>query len=134
MCPGSKRGPIARGLVYGVLSHAQTASPLLHLFHLPRLREESAMERLSHATEQAKVIVKLPSKWLNQYSDFITKNAGAVGQVEGALRSLTYIIPGISISHLNDHCLHSDFYRPLSRIRDCIRISELLHPTPIALP
>jgi peroxin-16 len=28
------------------------------------------------------------------YSDFITKNAGAVGQVEGALRSLTYIIPG----------------------------------------
>lgn len=33
------------------------------------------------------------------YSEFITKNAGAVGQVEGALRSLTYIIPGTYFDH-----------------------------------
>ncbi|KAK5132488.1 hypothetical protein LTR08_009034 [Meristemomyces frigidus] len=52
------------------------------------------MDRLKQAAEQTKVIVKLPPKWLNMYGDFITKNAGAVGQVEGALRSLTYIIPG----------------------------------------
>ena len=53
------------------------------------------MDRLKQAAEQTKVIVKLPPKWLNMYGDFITKNAGAVGQVEGALRSLTYIIPGM---------------------------------------
>ncbi len=39
-------------------------------------------------------LLTLPSTLLTSYSDFITKNAGAVGQVEGALRSLTYIIPG----------------------------------------
>ncbi|KAK5120061.1 hypothetical protein LTR85_006542 [Meristemomyces frigidus] len=52
------------------------------------------MDRLKQAADQTKVIVKLPPKWLNMYGDFITKNAGAVGQVEGALRSLTYILPG----------------------------------------
>jgi hypothetical protein len=35
-----------------------------------------------------------PSKWLTLYEDFVTKNASSVGQVESALRSLTYIIPG----------------------------------------
>lgn len=35
-----------------------------------------------------------PSKWLPLYEDFVTKNASSVGQVESALRSLTYIIPG----------------------------------------
>lgn len=33
-------------------------------------------------------------KWLHIYSDFITKNAHQVSQIESALRSLTYIIPG----------------------------------------
>jgi hypothetical protein len=53
------------------------------------------MEHLKQAADQTKVVVSLPPKWLNKYGDFITKNAGAVGQVEGALRSLTYIIPGM---------------------------------------
>lgn len=35
-----------------------------------------------------------PSNWLSAYEDFVTKNASSVGQVESALRSLTYIIPG----------------------------------------
>lgn len=35
-----------------------------------------------------------PSKLLSLYEDFITKNASSVGQIESALRSLTYIIPG----------------------------------------
>ena len=52
------------------------------------------MERLKQAADQTKFVVTLPPKWLNMYGDFITKNAGAVGQVEGALRSLSYIIPG----------------------------------------
>lgn len=57
------------------------------------------MEQLKNAAAQTKVVVKLPTKWVNMYSDFITKNAGAVGQVEGALRSVTYLIPGTSLSH-----------------------------------
>lgn len=31
--------------------------------------------------------------YLDMYGDFITKNAGAVSQIESALRSLTYIVP-----------------------------------------
>lgn len=52
------------------------------------------MESLKQAAAQTKVVVKLPTKWASRYSDFITQNAGAVGQVEGALRSVTYLIPG----------------------------------------
>lgn len=52
------------------------------------------MQHVRQAVDQTKVFVSLPSKWVNMYDDFITKNAGAVGQVEGALRSLTYILPG----------------------------------------
>ncbi|KAK3695657.1 peroxisome membrane protein [Podospora appendiculata] len=33
-------------------------------------------------------------RWLHLYSDFITKNSHQVSQIESALRSLTYIIPG----------------------------------------
>lgn len=38
------------------------------------------------------------SDLLNLYGDFITKNASSISQIESALRSLTYIIPGIIIS------------------------------------
>ena len=33
-------------------------------------------------------------RWMHLYDDFITKNAHQVSQIESALRSLTYIIPG----------------------------------------
>lgn len=36
----------------------------------------------------------LPREWLAMYDDYVTKNAGQVSQMESALRSLTYIIPG----------------------------------------
>ncbi|CAJ2503622.1 Uu.00g110160.m01.CDS01 [Anthostomella pinea] len=39
-------------------------------------------------------VLGMPPKWLHMYSDFITKNAHQVSQIESALRSLTYIIPG----------------------------------------
>lgn len=39
-------------------------------------------------------LVSMPPKWLNMYSDFITRNAHQVSQIESALRSLTYVIPG----------------------------------------
>ncbi|KAJ5216464.1 Peroxisome membrane protein Pex16 [Penicillium cinerascens] len=49
-----------------------------------------------------------PSKWLSLYEDFVTKNASSVGQVESALRSLTYIIPGrYRESEIASECVHS---------------------------
>lgn len=39
-------------------------------------------------------VLSMPPKWLHMYSDFITKNAQSVSQIESALRSLTYVIPG----------------------------------------
>jgi peroxin-16 len=54
------------------------------------------MNRLKQAVGHTKDVANLPPRLLDMYSEFITKNAGAVGQVEGALRSLTYIIPGTS--------------------------------------
>ncbi|KAK8200645.1 hypothetical protein M8818_005960 [Zalaria obscura] len=35
-----------------------------------------------------------PQQYLRLYGEFVTKNASTVSQIEGALRSLTYIIPG----------------------------------------
>ncbi|KJZ74300.1 hypothetical protein HIM_06306 [Hirsutella minnesotensis 3608] len=39
-------------------------------------------------------LLSLPPRWLALYEDFISKNAGQVSQIESALRSLTYVIPG----------------------------------------
>jgi peroxin-16 len=39
-------------------------------------------------------ILAMPPQWLAMYDDFISRNAGQVSQMESALRSLTYIIPG----------------------------------------
>lgn len=60
------------------------------------------MDRIRQAADQTRVAVSAPTKWVNMYGDFITKNAGAVGQVEGALRSLTYIIPGMRMRCLRN--------------------------------
>lgn len=46
------------------------------------------------ATQRTTQVLALPPKWLGMYSEFITKNSSAVSQIESALRSLTYIIPG----------------------------------------
>jgi peroxin-16 len=45
--------------------------------------------------QKASQALSAPPKWLAAYSDFIIKNASAVSQIESALRSLTYIIPGM---------------------------------------
>ena len=55
-----------------------------------------AMEKLLQSTQRIPEALSLPPKWLNMYGDFITKNASSVSQIESALRSLTYIIPGMT--------------------------------------
>ncbi|KAK5702960.1 Ribulose bisphosphate carboxylase large chain [Elasticomyces elasticus] len=56
------------------------------------------MGYLSQAADQAKALTRLPSRAVTTYSDWVLGNAAAVGQVEGGLRSLSYIIPGGSHS------------------------------------
>lgn len=50
--------------------------------------------RLSHPASPVRAVLSLPPQWLQMYDEFITKNASQVSQIESALRSLTYIIPG----------------------------------------
>ena len=45
-------------------------------------------------TKPFSVSMLKPKELLSLYSDFVTKNASSVSQIESALRSLTYIIPG----------------------------------------
>lgn len=70
-----------------------TASAQTQPFLLAAMMEK-LKQAATYGVDQTNVVINLPPKWLNMYSDFITKNAGAVGQVEGALRSLSYVIPG----------------------------------------
>ena len=39
-----------------------------------------------------------PRHWIKSYEDFVQKNASQVSQIESALRSLTYILPGTPLN------------------------------------
>jgi peroxin-16 len=66
------------------------------------------MESLKTARRQVPDALLLPPKWINMYSDFIAKNQSSVTQIESALRSLTYIIPGrFRDAELASESLHS---------------------------
>lgn len=97
--------------------------PTLLLIH-PRTGATAKM--IKEATHNATEVLSQPTKWLGMYSDFITKNSSAVSQIESALRSLTYIIPGM-YEHLYARLaavLTSG--RPLQRVRDSLRITYAL--------
>ena len=60
------------------------------------------------ASKQVPNALSFPPKWINMYGDFITKNQSSVTQIESALRSLTYIIPGrFRDAELASESLHS---------------------------
>ncbi|PKS12393.1 hypothetical protein jhhlp_000597 [Lomentospora prolificans] len=73
------RGKIKRPLPRQLLSVA-----------IPVSRDMSAQSRRPGGART----VLSPPKLVHMYEDFITKNSGQVSQIESALRSLTYIIPG----------------------------------------
>ncbi|KAI1858856.1 hypothetical protein JX265_001647 [Neoarthrinium moseri] len=58
------------------------------------LRSASRPGAQSSRQNPIQQVLSLPPRWLHMYSDFITKNAHQVSQIESALRSLTYVIPG----------------------------------------
>ncbi|KAL3418054.1 peroxisomal membrane protein [Phlyctema vagabunda] len=63
------------------------------------------LKTTTHALPSA---LTFPPKWLHMYSDFITKNQSSVTQIESALRSLTYVIPGrFRDAELASESLHS---------------------------
>ena len=78
------------------VSHAPCFSPDTNRKCAVCLETMELYRQVSHTTQEA---LALPPKYLRMYGDFVTKNASAVGQIEGALRSLTYILPG------TDSCL-----------------------------
>ncbi|KAL8841765.1 MAG: hypothetical protein Q9170_000798 [Blastenia crenularia] len=53
-------------------------------------------ELYKQAQSRIPATISLPSQWLKSYEGFVTKNASSVSQIESALQSLTYIIPGIT--------------------------------------
>lgn len=74
------------------------------------------MSAYKPAYQRVPEALALPSRWLTGYGDFITKNASAVSQIESALRSLTYIIPGNL--RTNNTCAGkslTSYCRPISR-------------------
>ncbi|TQS31848.1 hypothetical protein Golomagni_07859, partial [Golovinomyces magnicellulatus] len=84
-------------------------------------------------------ILAMPPQWLNMYEQFITKNAGQVSQIESALRSLTYIIPGKSDAQTvderaNNRERETNEDRPLSRCRNCFRVDSFRSPTTHHVP
>ena len=68
---------------------------------LRRLEMSMLYQQVSKGVPEA---LSLPPKWLDMYGDFIIKNASAVSQIESALRSLTYIIPGSLYHAVGVYC------------------------------
>ncbi|KAI7782169.1 peroxisomal membrane protein pex16 [Diaporthe eres] len=71
----------------------------------------------------------LPPKWLAMYDEFVTKNASQVSQLESALRSLTYIIPGrFRDAELATESIHSSV-QLLSLYHDLLLFRSSLSPS-----
>ncbi|KAJ5939846.1 Peroxisome membrane protein Pex16 [Penicillium verrucosum] len=91
------------------------------------------MESVRNIQNPIPPVLLQPSKWLSIYEDFVTKNASSVGQVESALRSLTYIIPGrYRESEIPSECVHSGV-QLLSLYHDSL-VSRVVDRLPSTVP
>ncbi|KAI9803531.1 MAG: hypothetical protein M1825_001874 [Sarcosagium campestre] len=94
------------------------------------------MERLKQASDRLPDSLTHPPKWLHMYGDFVTKNASSVSQIESALRSLTYIIPGrFRESEIASESLHSiiqllSLYHDSLLARAVSRLPSIRQPHP----
>ncbi|KAH8704275.1 peroxin Pex16-penicillium chrysogenum [Talaromyces proteolyticus] len=89
----------------------------------------------SHASTLSEVTSTLlrPSKWVSSYEDIVTKNSNTVGQIESALRSLIYIIPGrFRESELPSECVHSGV-QLLSLYHDSL-VTRVISQLPSTIP
>ncbi|KAM7195578.1 peroxisomal membrane protein PEX16 [Naviculisporaceae sp. PSN 640] len=80
-------------------------------------------------------VISMPSQWIHLYDDFITKNAHQVSQIESALRSLTYIIPGrFRDAEIASESIHSGV-QLLSLYHDTLlRNAASLSKLPVSIP
>ncbi|QQK42738.1 Peroxisome membrane protein, Pex16 [Penicillium digitatum] len=91
------------------------------------------MESVRNIRNPIPPVLLQPYKWLSIYEDFVTKNANSVGQVESALRSLTYIIPGrYRESEIPSECVHSGV-QLLSLYHDSL-VSRVIDRLPSTVP
>ncbi|KAI1252337.1 hypothetical protein MGN70_006912 [Eutypa lata] len=85
-------------------------------------------------------VLATPPTWLTMYRDFITKNAHQVSQIESALRSLTYVIPGrFRDAEIASETLHSgvqllSLYHDAVLRAAAIRIPALAAATKVPVP
>ncbi|KAI0476382.1 peroxisome membrane protein [Xylariaceae sp. FL0804] len=85
-----------------------------------------SLSRPSPSRNPIQTVLAMPPRWLHMYSDFITKNAHQVSQIESALRSLTYIIPGrFRDAEIASETLHSGV-QLLSLYHDAVLRGALL--------
>lgn len=81
------------------VSNFQTGQPREERRSIKREEKKGELEMHKTTRGQGAGAGAVPAQspgWLRMYDDFIAKNAGQVSQIESALRSLTYIIPGMS--------------------------------------
>ncbi|KAF2671632.1 peroxisomal membrane protein pex16 [Microthyrium microscopicum] len=89
------------------------------------------MELYRQASASTYQALAAPGKWLSHYDEFIIKNASAVSQIESALRSLTYIIPGrFRDAEIASESLHS-YVQLLSLYHDSL-LSKAIARLPLA--
>lgn len=74
-------------------------------------RLDHTMETLKAPLRHVPEALSMPREWIHMYGDFVTKNASSVAQIESALRSLTYIIPGMRSLWIVG--AFADDYRPI---------------------
>ncbi|CRL22036.1 Peroxisome membrane protein, Pex16 [Penicillium camemberti] len=136
--------PKASTSAQGILADAgPRAPPVTSRGHLPRISSPPSqlsqhawslkMETVRNIQNPIPPVLLQPSKWLSIYEDFVTKNASSVGQVESALRSLTYIIPGrYRESEIPSECVHSGV-QLLSLYHDSL-VSRVVDRLPSTVP
>ncbi|OBT72668.1 hypothetical protein VF21_08547 [Pseudogymnoascus sp. 05NY08] len=76
---------------------SEPAQPSVMQSQLPEgadVNSPSLLSMLKSVPTQLHANLPMPHEWPSLYSGFVLKNASSVAQIESALRSLTYIIPG----------------------------------------
>ncbi|KAI9840787.1 MAG: Peroxisomal membrane protein pex16 [Sclerophora amabilis] len=108
ICSGHVCNNLKAACVFGAFEWLLwSASTVLATLQVTRSRGNGPAKPMG-ASDRLPEALALPPKWLGLYGDFVTKNASSVSQIESALRSLTYIIPGrFRESELASESLHS---------------------------
>ncbi|EAS37182.3 peroxisomal membrane protein pex16 [Coccidioides immitis RS] len=91
------------------------------------------MESLTRPQTRLSAALSQPTKLMGKYEEFVTKNSSSVSQVESALRSLTYIIPGrFRESELASESIHSGV-QLLSLYHDSL-VARVISRLPLTVP